>query len=101
MGIDIVPVLKLTRLACCEVIGDTQLEMTHEGETSTEIDAQVGIFQTVLAELGIIDLVADGETELWTCSEIDSSRRTEADVITQVKRNLDRLLLDSLITGTR
>ena len=96
MGIDIVPVLKLTRLACCEVIGDTQFEMPHEGETSTEIDAQVGIFQTILAELGIINLVANGEAELRSCSEIDSSRRTEADVITQIKRNLDRLLLDCL-----
>ena len=81
MGVHIVPILELTRLACCEVVGESHFEMPHQSKTGTEVDAQVGIFQTILAKLGLKDLVGHGETELRTCCEIepwDASRTAAA-----------------------
>ena len=94
MGVNILRILELTRLTCCEVIGKAYLKMAQDGNTCAKVEAQVGILQTILTHLRVIYLIAHGETKLWTYCQIDTCLAAKTDVITNIYGNIQRLLIN-------
>lgn len=67
--IDILKVLELTRLASSKVVGEAHFEVLDDSDTSTKVEAQVSISQTIVAHLGFVPLLAHGEAKLWTTAK--------------------------------
>ena len=101
MGINIIQPAELTRLAGSQIVGESNLQMLHQRETGSEVDTQVGILETILPNLSVIDFVAYGEAELRTSCQLDAGKASKADVVAKVDGNVQRLLGNLLIACSR